>query len=97
MAMLLKGGGFLLVLIILILTSSSSQTIAAARPPYNRARQLATNCNSPKQGDVVGCGGGNGGSTKPKPKPQKCGSAPGSSRCKKGCCGKSKFGEVICC
>ncbi|CAH1431067.1 unnamed protein product [Lactuca virosa] len=95
MTSIIKGGGLFLVLIILIFISSSSHTIATARSPYNRARQLATDCNSPKQGDIVGCGGGSGGSAKPKRKP--CGSAPGSSRCKKGCCGKTKFGDTICC
>ncbi|KAI3778561.1 hypothetical protein L2E82_07939 [Cichorium intybus] len=97
MASILKGGGLVFALIILIVISSSSHTIAATRSPYNRVRVLATDCNSPKQGDMAGCGGGSGGSPKPKPKPKSCGSAPGSSRCKKGCCGQNKFGDVICC
>ncbi|KAK1416410.1 hypothetical protein QVD17_32201 [Tagetes erecta] len=94
MASILKRQGLALTLITLIVISSSFRTIsvAEARSPYNRVRQLATDCNSPKQGDVAGCG--RGGSSKPG-KPS--GPAPGSSRCRKGCCGKNKFGECICC
>ena len=59
-----------------------------------------TDCDDdPIQSDIPGCGGGggSGGSAPTKQKPTKCGSAPGSSRCKNGCCGRNKNGSVICC
>ncbi|KAI3778564.1 hypothetical protein L2E82_07942 [Cichorium intybus] len=100
MASILKGGRLALItLIILIVISSSSHTIttATARTPYSHVRQLARNCNGPIQGDGPGCGsgGGSGGSASVKPKP--CRSAPGSSLCKKGCCGFTKMGKAKCC
>ncbi|KAI3778562.1 hypothetical protein L2E82_07940 [Cichorium intybus] len=100
MSSILKGGRLALItLIILIVISLSSHTIttATARTPYTHARQLATNCDVPIQGDIPGCGsgGGSGGSAPVKPRP--CRSAPGSSLCKKGCCGFTKMGNAICC
>ncbi|KAD2804539.1 hypothetical protein E3N88_37916 [Mikania micrantha] len=95
MVSILRRGGLALALIILVVISSSFRTIsvADARSPYNRVRQLA-DCNSPIQGEVAGCGGGGGtgGSPRPRPRPRSS-----SSRCKKGCCGKNKLGECICC
>ncbi|CAI9259447.1 unnamed protein product [Lactuca saligna] len=101
MAIILKGGRLTLALIILIVISSSFHiitTTATARTPYNHVRQLATNCDYDpiQQNDGPdGCGSGSGGSPKPKPIP--CGSMPGRSLCKKGCCGKTKMGRAECC
>ncbi|KAI3778563.1 hypothetical protein L2E82_07941 [Cichorium intybus] len=99
MASILKGIRFALALIILIVISSSSHTTTtvAARTPYNHVRQLAVNCNVPIARDIPGCGsgGGSGGSVPTRPK--RCGSLPGSSLCKKGCCGVTKMGNAICC
>ncbi|KAI7732875.1 hypothetical protein M8C21_015353 [Ambrosia artemisiifolia] len=90
--------GLALALIMLIVITSSFENISVvdARSPYIRARHLATDCNSPKQGDVAGCGGGggSGGSSRPG---GPSGPAPGSSRCRKGCCGTNKMGKCICC
>ncbi|KAJ9550481.1 hypothetical protein OSB04_014526 [Centaurea solstitialis] len=86
-----------LALMIIIVLSSSSHTIttADARSPYNHVRILATNCDPIRQVETPGCGGGggsgNGGSSRPS------GPAPGASRCRKGCCGKNKLGDCICC
>ncbi|KAJ9550418.1 hypothetical protein OSB04_014463 [Centaurea solstitialis] len=89
--------GLVLVLMIIIVVSSSLHTVvtADARSPHNRVRKLATNCNSPRQGEIAGCGtgGGSGGSSRPRTS----GRTPGASRCKKGCCGQNKLGECICC
>ncbi|KAJ9550484.1 hypothetical protein OSB04_014529 [Centaurea solstitialis] len=92
--------GLALVLMIVIVVSSSPHTIVAAdgRTPSNRARKLATDCNSPIQRDIPGCGGeggSGGGSSRPSPS----GPIPGASRCRNGCCGrnKNKHGECICC
>ncbi|XP_023744558.1 uncharacterized protein LOC111892736 [Lactuca sativa] len=105
MASILKGGRLTLALIILIVISSSSHiitTTATARTPYNHERQLATNCdydpiqqNDGPDGCGSGSGSGSGGSPKPKPIP--CGSMPGRSLCRKGCCGKTKMGRAECC
>ncbi|PWA48058.1 hypothetical protein CTI12_AA492670 [Artemisia annua] len=69
MASILKRGGLALFLILLIVVSSSFETlkVAEARRPFNRVRQLATNCDSPRQGEIAGCGGGKGrdGSSRP--------------------------------
>ncbi|KAI3735943.1 hypothetical protein L6452_15470 [Arctium lappa] len=93
MASISKQGLALALIIVIVITSSShTVTTADARSPYNRVRKLATDCNSPKQGEIAGCGGG-GGSSKPRPS----GPTPGASRCKKGCCGKNKLGDCICC
>ncbi|KAL7588703.1 hypothetical protein Lser_V15G36798 [Lactuca serriola] len=101
MASILKRGRLTLALIILIVISSSSHiitTTATARIPYNHVRQLATNCDYDpiQQNDGPnGCGSGSGGSPKPKRIP--CGSMPGRSLCRKGCCGKTKMGRAECC
>ncbi|KAK9063881.1 hypothetical protein SSX86_017753 [Deinandra increscens subsp. villosa] len=101
MASIIKGGRLALALIVLIAISSTFRTIsvAEARSPYNRVRQLATDCNSAKQGDIAGCGGGGGGGGGGSSRPGRpSGSTPGSSRCRKGCCKKNKFGECsVCC
>lgn len=62
----------------------------------------ATNCdydpiqqNDGPDGCGSGSGSGSGGSPKPKPIP--CGSMPGKSLCRKGCCGKTKMGRAECC
>ncbi|PWA75451.1 hypothetical protein CTI12_AA243710 [Artemisia annua] len=95
MASILKGCAVALALIFLIVVSSSFEavTMAEARIPYKQARQLATDCNSPRQGEIAGCGGGkgSGGSSRPS------GPTPGSSRCRKGCCSTNKLGECVCC
>nr|GEX22204.1 hypothetical protein [Tanacetum cinerariifolium] len=69
MASILKRGGIALLLIFLIVVSPSFETlkVAEARRPFNRVRQLATNCNSPRQGEIAGCGvgKGSGGSSRP--------------------------------
>ncbi|CAI9263292.1 unnamed protein product [Lactuca saligna] len=104
MALILKGGRLTLALIILIVISSSSHiitTTATARTPDNHVRQLATNCDYDpiQQADGPGgCGSGSGsGSGSPKPKRIPCGSTPGGSLCRKGCCGKTKMGRAECC
>ncbi|KAL7587356.1 hypothetical protein Lser_V15G36802 [Lactuca serriola] len=103
MAIILKRGRLTLALIILIVISSSSHiitTTATARIPYNHVRQLATNCDYDpiQQNDGPdGCGSGSGSGGSPKPKPIPCGSMPGRSLCKKGCCGKTKMGRAECC
>ncbi|KAL4575513.1 hypothetical protein LXL04_022359 [Taraxacum kok-saghyz] len=98
MASSLKGGRLAMVLIILIVItlSSHTSTTAAARAPYNHVRRL--DCDyDPRQSDLPGCGGGggSGGLAPKKPKQTKCGSTPGSSRCKNGCCGRNKYGAGI--
>ncbi|KAL4592342.1 hypothetical protein LXL04_005333 [Taraxacum kok-saghyz] len=88
MASIIRLGGrlFLALFILIIITTAN------ARNPYNHVRQLATDCNSPIQSDIPGCGGGGGGS-----KPEPCGSARGLGRCKNGCCGVNTMGYAICC
>ncbi|KAF5771567.1 hypothetical protein HanXRQr2_Chr13g0566461 [Helianthus annuus] len=98
MASILKERRLATALIILIVAIATFHTISMvdARTPYNHARQLATDCNSPKQGEVAGCGGGGGSNGSSRPG-RPSGPAPGSSRCRKGCCGKNKLGQCICC
>ncbi|KAF5771570.1 hypothetical protein HanRHA438_Chr13g0578241 [Helianthus annuus] len=97
MASILKGR-LALALIMLIVASSTLDTIslADARTSYKGARQLANNCeDGPGQSDLPGCGGGGGdhGSRRPGPGV----STPGSSLCKKGCCGRNIKGGCKCC
>ncbi|KVH87432.1 uncharacterized protein LOC112503632 [Cynara cardunculus var. scolymus] len=93
--------GLALALIVIIVVSSSSYTVTTvdARSPYNRVRKLATDCDSPIQGEIPGCGGGggSGGSSRPRPRPRPSGPTPGASRCRKGCCGRNKLGDCVCC
>ncbi|KAJ0866184.1 hypothetical protein HanRHA438_Chr12g0548811 [Helianthus annuus] len=58
MASILNRGGLALALITLIIVGSSFRTIsvADARRPYNHVRILASDCNSPRQGEVAGYG-----------------------------------------
>ncbi|KAI7737131.1 hypothetical protein M8C21_026799 [Ambrosia artemisiifolia] len=61
MASILNTRGLALALIALIIVGSSFPTIDARRP-YNRVRQLATNYNSPRHGQIAaGCSGGGDG------------------------------------
>ncbi|KAI7732873.1 hypothetical protein M8C21_015351 [Ambrosia artemisiifolia] len=102
MASILKGGGLALSLIILIVASSTFDTISLA-DARTHARQLANRCQDPGQSDLRGCGGGGGGKGKggsggQSPRPGiSHGPSPGSSHCKKGCCGMSKKQLCECC
>ncbi|KAF5771572.1 hypothetical protein HanXRQr2_Chr13g0566511 [Helianthus annuus] len=99
MASILKGR-LALALIMLIVASSTLDTIslADARTSYKRARQLTNNCeDGPGQSDYPGCVGGGEDDGSQRPGPGIPSPLPGSSLCKKGCCGTTIKGRCKCC